>query len=538
MEDSKKTITKSSKHFLFGTLFSRLTGMLRDITFAFLFGASIKLAAFMVAFRIALIFRTFFGEKLFLSGFVPHFEEIKNNFSSKKAFFFYRDLCYSIFSILLLLTLFFFLLKNFFSKKTIILFFYMFPSIIFAALYSINSAFLQCKKIYFIPAIAPIFFNITIIIISFLLKNNIYMISHFVILAFFMQWFFTFIFCFKIFIKNNSIKDFFTPNIFSYQLKRLIKPFSIGAIAISLTQINVCVDFILAKIKNPIFPSFLWYSSKLYHLPIALFAIAAFSAILPPFARSFSEKKLEKFKTFFDAEIKKFISLMITITFATIILGASSIAMIFARGKFNDFCVQNTFFCLLGYCLGFLPYSLILIISAALFSQKNYKIPNISSILCVFFNLILNILFLFVFKFKAHIISFATSLSLIFQLIFLIKTFNKNFLILEKDFHNKKSYLLKKSFLNTFFTSLMCNVATSILVFCIGYFILKDPSLHLLLQKKVIFPKNIFFQLKSFFTLAALYLSFLIIFATLFKEKEILNIFKQYVPKIHKLKVR
>ncbi len=57
------------------TLLSRILGLVRDVVYARLFGASFVMDAFFVAFRIPNIFRRFFAEGAFSQAFVPVFAE-------------------------------------------------------------------------------------------------------------------------------------------------------------------------------------------------------------------------------------------------------------------------------------------------------------------------------------------------------------------------------------------------------------------------------------------------------------------------------
>ena len=72
--DTKSSVNKSASHFFYGTLISRFTGLLREIALAFFFGSSAFIAAFMVAYRFANLFRRLFGETSLQAGFVPHFD--------------------------------------------------------------------------------------------------------------------------------------------------------------------------------------------------------------------------------------------------------------------------------------------------------------------------------------------------------------------------------------------------------------------------------------------------------------------------------
>src|SRR6195952_5895042 len=59
------------------TLASRITGLLRDLLMAALFGATALTDAFYVAFRIPNLFRRVFGEGAFSQAFVPVLAAVK-----------------------------------------------------------------------------------------------------------------------------------------------------------------------------------------------------------------------------------------------------------------------------------------------------------------------------------------------------------------------------------------------------------------------------------------------------------------------------
>src|SRR5438105_3824292 len=100
--DTPKAIAKSALQFLSGTLFSRVTGLARDMSMAFFFGATPAIAAFLVAFRFANLLRRIFGEGALLNSFIPHFESHRKE-DPKRAALFFRDTFASLLVILILL---------------------------------------------------------------------------------------------------------------------------------------------------------------------------------------------------------------------------------------------------------------------------------------------------------------------------------------------------------------------------------------------------------------------------------------------------
>ncbi|MFZ5952498.1 MAG: lipid II flippase MurJ, partial [Candidatus Rifleibacteriota bacterium] len=68
------------------TFFSRIAGLLREQTFAYLFGAGIWTDAFNVAFRIPNLLRDLFAEGAMSAAFVPTFNSVLQKEGQQKAF--------------------------------------------------------------------------------------------------------------------------------------------------------------------------------------------------------------------------------------------------------------------------------------------------------------------------------------------------------------------------------------------------------------------------------------------------------------------
>jgi putative peptidoglycan lipid II flippase len=167
-QDNTQLVARSATRFLTGTFLSRCTGMFRDLSMAFCFGSHPAVAAFMVAFRFANLFRRLFGEGAIPSAFTPHFETLKAESPEKGAQFF-RDLFFSLalfLSVLILVlegVLFGLLRLKMVSADNasiVTLTMLMLPGIFFICLFGLTSALLQCDGKYFLAGVAPIAFNI------------------------------------------------------------------------------------------------------------------------------------------------------------------------------------------------------------------------------------------------------------------------------------------------------------------------------------------------------------------------------------------
>lgn len=417
--DTTHSILRFAKRFFAGTLLSRICGALRDMAMAFCFGASPFIAAFMVAYRVANLFRRLFGEGNLQAGFIPHFESLPE----KESFFFYRDTAFSMFvflgTIVLGLETFFWFFARSASDEWAQIAHYamwMTPGLLFICLYALNSSLLQTKKSFFLPASAPALFNIVWIAAAFFacrfpVETAIKLLSLGVVFAFAVQWAFTAIQARQILSAHLSWKEWFRPNLFSPEWKKLLRPLSLGVVGMGAVQFNTLLDAIFARVADPSGPAFLWYALRVQQLPLALFAIALTRALLPPLARAMREGALDHFRNLLQNSLQHAATLMIPCTFALFALGSSGLNLLFGRGNFTASDVHQTVHCLWGYGVGLLPSTFVLLFASGFFAKKNYALPTFASLTSVAINAIFNALFIFVFHWGALSIALATSLA-------------------------------------------------------------------------------------------------------------------------------
>ena len=201
MTQEQSVFSKYARHFFSGTLLSRISGMIRDISMAAIFGDHPSVAAFMVAFRFSHFLRRFFGEGTLQSIFIPHYEELRlNNECKANGFFFQLYALLSIFLVLIVLIVELAISFNCFSqsssKEVFHLFAWMFPSLIFICLYGLNVSLLQCRNSFLLSSIPPFACNLIWIFAIFIFANRsvstaMTNLSRFITLGFFVQWLMT-----------------------------------------------------------------------------------------------------------------------------------------------------------------------------------------------------------------------------------------------------------------------------------------------------------------------------------------------------------
>lgn len=420
--DSNKSILTSALKFCSGTAFSRISGFLRDFSMAYFFGATPQVAIFFVAYRLSYLFRRLFSDGAMQSAFIPLFEEKRKKEGQEAATLFFSTLKRAMTSILIL----FILLSTgilwlFFggegeSLELTTLTIWMLPSLLFLTLFGVNAAHMQCDKRFFLPAFAPVVFNLVWIGGALLYhdlpqEEAMRRLAIMMNLGSLLQWLITLPF------SRTNVKGswkFWSPDI-----RRLVQKMGLGFTGVAAIQVNNAIDPLFALVADPEGPTFLWYAIRLKQVPLALFGIAISSALLPPLARAIHDGDSRRFKQFFHDVIAKSSFLMIPITFFTCIAATPIIDSVFGYGEFTHDAVLQTSTVLICYILGLVPATFILIQAQVYFALGDFRTPAKGAILAMVTNTALNTVLIYGMGWGAASVALATSISSLFNALFL-----------------------------------------------------------------------------------------------------------------------
>jgi putative peptidoglycan lipid II flippase len=423
-------VTRGAVSFFSGTVLSRVSGLIRDVSMAFAFGSHPALAAFMVSFRLANLFRRLLGDGPLPSGFVPYFESIRKE-SPKKGALFFRDVFFSLFFLLLavvglseigLLSL----RMSGPSQEIVRLTALMMPGILFICLYGVSSALLQCEKKFFLPSAAPVLFNVVWIATIYLFKESIptqavFALSVAVVLGFFLQWASLLPLMYRYLKGSLSLKEIFSFSFFPKEVRCVVKPFAFGLIGVAAVQINTALDALFARAASLEGPAYLWYAIRIEQVPIALLGIALASALLPALSRALANKDEGEFKGLLRHSFDRAFAFMFPCTVALFVLGGVGVNLLYGHGSFGIEATKHTVYCLWGYGVGLLPAVFILLLAPVFYAKKDFKTPMKASLISVAVNIGMNSLFVFGLGLGSFSIALATSISAFCNFIFLFR---------------------------------------------------------------------------------------------------------------------
>lgn len=500
--DSTRSISQSLSRFFSGTLLSRATGMLRDMTMAAAFGSHPSVAAFMTGFRLSHLLRRFFGEGALHTAFVPHFEKIRQENPSKAAHFFLDlllSLCCFLGGLIILSTgaLGAWLYWGEPSAETyevVFLTLLMLPSLFFICLFGLQASLSQCEGEYFIPGVAPVAFNLVwsaTVCSLFYWDASTAMpyLALSVVFSCFIQCLLMFPSTYRYLSSHLSKNAWKSVRLYSPELKAMLGPLCLALTGIAALQINSGLDYVFGRIADPSGPAYLWFAQRIQQAPVGLFGIALSTALLPPLSRAVKQGSLENYRLFLLFSLRKTLTLMIPLSCALIVGALASINLVFGRGSFSEESLIETTFCLWGYGLGLLPQVLILILAPAFYARHQYSVPALAATCSVIINILLNGFFVWGLDWGAYSVSLATTVSSWVNMLLLLYFLNRGWqgnLELTKAFKGSGSICL-------------ASLGAAALTFYLGKVVFQDPSWAILwMQPDPLIPRQFLTQVYQF----------------------------------------
>ena len=385
------------------TLFSRITGLVRDMAFSFFFGATELADAFFVAFRIPNFFRSLFAEGAFIQAFVPVLAEYRDK--EKRDF---QEFIASILGGLLALLFPIILAGVLFSPAFVMVFapgFWhdetrfglardmlriTFPYLGFISLTALSAAILNSHNRYALPAFTPVLLNLVLIsavlFASDSFANPVYALAWAVLVAGIIQFLFQLPSLHRLGFIVRPRLDF--RHIGVKKVQNLLGP---GIFAASVNQINSLIDTILASTLVAGSISWLYYSARLFELPIGILAVALGTVLLPNLSRLHNLDKKAGFSDLLDWGLRIGWMFGLPAAVAIYFLAFPLISTIFYRGAMTSFDVEMASLSLQAFAIGLPGFVFAKILAPGYFAMQNTKTPFRFALISVATNIVINL---------------------------------------------------------------------------------------------------------------------------------------------------
>lgn len=407
----KKTRLLSSGLLVSGmTMLSRVAGLVRDIVLAVVLGGMASggtASAFYIAFKVPQFLRRLFAEGAFSQAFVPVLSEYQETTSKQEVQNLINRVAGGLTLILLIVVALVIIgspvvtymvapgfaddPEKFQLTETLISI--TFPYLLFISLAGFLGAILNANNRFAAPAFAPVLLNICLIAAGLYFTdyfpNPAMALAYGVIIAGVIQLCFLFPFVHKIGFFPRPVIDFSHPGV-----KKVLALMLPALLGVSVAQINLVFDTILASFLPEGSIPWLYYSQRLSDLPLGVFAIAISTVILPGLSRAFASKNTDSFAPTLDWAVRFVLMISIPAVLAFWVLAIPIMSTLFYHGSVmtpDDIRMMRLSLC--AYALGLPFFMLIKVLVPGYYARQDMKTPVKIAIRAMIANMILNVLF-------------------------------------------------------------------------------------------------------------------------------------------------
>ena len=388
------------------TLVSRVLGLVRDFLTAGVFGTSLAMSAFVVAFRVPNLFRALFGEGALSSAFVPVFIQARRQEGDAVAWQLARKVI-TLVGLALLAVVFVGVVAagllarhSGLSDKFAMVFSLtriMLPYMFFICLAALAMAILNSYHRFALPALTPSLLNLTWI--SFVLlvcprlgatpEQQIYGLAWGVFTAGVLQ----------LSLQVPALlRRGYRPGVsFDWRDPRVFRVFTLmgpAALGLAVTQVNVMIDSLLATWIGDWAPSSLFYAERLLYLPQGILATAMSTVLLPVLSGHASQQRLDDIRTTLQESLRTLLFVMVPAAIGLLVLARPIIQTLFEWGRFTEVSTNLTARALMFYAPGLFVFCLAKVFVPAFYAMQDTRTPVRVGLVSVAMNFTLNIIFI------------------------------------------------------------------------------------------------------------------------------------------------
>ena len=387
------------------TMGSRVAGLIRDVVLANAVGASAGADAFFVAFKIPNFLRRLFGEGAFAQAFVPVFSETREKQGVESVQQLINQVAGRFGLILLLITVLGVLgapwIAHLFAPGfandpgklalTADLLRWTFPYLFFISLVAFSGGILNSVGRFAIPAATPIFLNLSLIgaalFITPLVTPSVLGLAIGVFVAGVVQLLIQFpaLRMAGLLPRPSLASDH--PGV--SKILRLMVPALFG---VSVSQINLLLDTVLASLLVSGSVSWLYYSDRLMELPLGVIAIAVSTVILPKLSREFANDQPLASQATQSWALWVVLVLGLPCAAALVVFGELILSTLFQYGAMQASDIQASAASLMAYALGLPAFMMIKVLAPHYFARQDTKTPVKIGLIAMLANMAFNLI--------------------------------------------------------------------------------------------------------------------------------------------------
>lgn len=386
------------------TMLSRVLGLIRDVVFAQMLGVSSGTDAFFVAFRIPNFMRRLFAEGAFNQAFVPVLSEYrtKGPFAGTKELI--NRVAGTLGGVLIWVTaigvigapVLISIFAPGFSDNAqqralaVEMLRLTFPYLFFIALVAFSGSILNTWNRFAVPAFTPVLLNVCLIGAAlfvtpfFAEPRQAVALAWGVLIAGIVQLLFQLPFLWRLDLLPRPTFFWRDPGV--QRILTLMLPALFG---VSVNQINLLLDTILASLLPTGSVTWLYYSNRLNELPLGVFGIAIATVILPSLSKKHAKKSVASFSKTLDWAMKLVLLIGWPAALAIATISQPLLSTLFQYGEFTAHDVYMTSLSLRAYSVGLLAFMLVKVLAPGFFARQDIKTPVKYAVVTLVLNMVL-----------------------------------------------------------------------------------------------------------------------------------------------------
>ena len=387
------------------TLLSRVLGLLRDVVIAAFVGASANADAFFVAFKIPNFLRRLFAEGAFSQAFVPVLADYKEQGSAAAVKALVDRVAGVLGGTLLLITSLAILAAplvtalfapGFISQPdkfelTAEMIRITFPYLLLISMTGFCGAILNSYGRFAVPAFTPVFLNLSLIFAAGVaapwFDEPVFALAWGVFFAGIIQLLFQLPSLYRLDLVPRPRWDVRHEGV-----RRILKLMVPALFGVSVSQINLLLDTVLASFLPTGSVSWLYYSDRLSELPLGVFGIAIATVILPNLSAHRAAAREGKFSMTLDWAMRSVLLIGVPAAVALILLAEPILTTLFQYGALTPGDVGMAALSLRAYGLGLVAFMLVKVLAPGYYARQDTATPVKIGIIAMVANMVLNLL--------------------------------------------------------------------------------------------------------------------------------------------------
>jgi putative peptidoglycan lipid II flippase len=269
-----------------------------------------------------------------------------------------------------------------------------FPYLFFITMTAFAGSILNTCNRFWVPAFTPVLLNLSLIGCSIwlspMMERPIVALAWGVLIAGIVQFLFQWPFLWRVKLFPRPRVAFKDQGV--VRVMRLMIPALFG---VSVSQINLLLDTLIASFLVSGSISWLYYSDRLMEFPVGVLGVALGTVILPTLSRRHAENSPEAFSHTLDWALRLNILFGVPAAVGLFLLAGPLLATLFYSTAFDHHDVEMATRSLMAYAPGLMGIMLIKVLAPGFYGRQDTKTPVRIGIIAMSVNMVLNIILVF-----------------------------------------------------------------------------------------------------------------------------------------------